>query len=175
MTGLFRALFLFSSFGPLYLIFGVKLHFNTGVWWWAEWVAYAFAVASIGVFLYITHRLQRGNGRWIDITDVKSKDSEIFSYITTYIPPLISRDMSDPAVTVPLAILYCVIAVAYFRLDSPYLNPYFIFSGYRIYEGRSKSSRTMMTIISRRQPLNGSGEVMLREVGNGDLYYCESA
>ena len=120
-------------------------------------------------------QMQAANGEWFEVVDVKQKDSEIFSYLTIYIPPLITRDMSNPEVYVPLLILYSVIAISYFRLESPYLNPFFAIFKRRIYEGRIKKSRGMATIISHMRPLAGTDEVMLREIGNGDLYYCESA
>lgn len=173
MTGFFRLVFLFSSFGPLYLIFAVKLRLNTGVPTIVSWIAFALAALSVVAFLRLRRRLRSDNGTIHEITDVKPKDSEIFSYITTYIPPLITRDMSDPAVYLPLGILYAIIALAYMRLDSPYLNPFFILFGYRVYEARGKTSRNLMTIIARRRVLCGTDEVVLYEIGNGDLYYCE--
>jgi hypothetical protein len=143
MSNWFRFLFLFSSFGPLYLIFFVKLELNAGVGRMAPIIAGLACLLSGVAFYFLRRRLHSDNGTIFEVTDVKSKDSEIFSYITTYIPPLISRDMSDPAVYIPLAILYMIIFMAYMRLDSPYLNPYFILLGYRIYEARLPNSRTL--------------------------------
>lgn len=174
MAGPFRLLFFGSSFGPLYLIFAIKLFFNAGV---AVYVPCAFLllfVFSILAFFFISKRLDSGNGTPFKVSDVKPKDSEIFSYVTTYIPPLIARDMSDPGVYLPLIVLYAVICVAYLRLDSPYLNPYFIISGFRVYEARIAKSRNMVTIISYRRPLAGTDELILHEVGTSDLFYCHS-
>jgi hypothetical protein len=134
MAGLFRFIFLFSSFGPLYLIFAVKLWLNCGVPASVAWLAFGAAGSSVLAFAWLRRQLRSDNGTIHEITDAKPKDSEIFSYITTYIPPLITRDMSDPAVYLPLAILYGIVGLAYLRLDSPYLNPFFILLGYRVYE-----------------------------------------
>jgi hypothetical protein len=174
MTSWFRFWFLFSSFGPLYLIFAIKLWLNEGVTRAAAWTALTAFVLSIVVFAIIRSQLRSDNGTPFDLVDVKPKDSEIFSYITTYIPPLITRDMSTPDVYWPLIVLYAVIALAYMKLDSPYLNPFFILFGYRVYEGRMKDSRTLVTIISRRRRLTGTDRVTLYEIGTGDLYYCET-
>ena len=172
MSGFFRLLFLFSSFGPLYAIFAVKLHFNAGISEVWQYVFALFAASSVGVFASIAASLRSRVGTIFEVVDVKAKDSEIFSYLTTYIPPLIVRDMSKPEVYIPLMILYFVIGLAYFRLDSPYLNPYFILFGYRVYEARMKVSRALVTIISRGRRIAGTDDLSLVEVGNGDLYYC---
>ena len=174
MAGPFRLLFFGSSFGPLYLIFAIKLFFNSGVATYVAWAFVSLFVLSVLAFLFISKRLESGNGTPFKVSDVKPKDSEIFSYITTYIPPLIVRDMSDPGVYLPLVVLYGVICAAYLRLDSPYLNPYFIISGFRVYEARIAKSRNMVTIISYRRPLAGTDEVILHEIGTSDLFYCHS-
>lgn len=173
MAGPFRLLFFFSSFGPLYLIFAIKLFYNSGVslFWSVLFLTLSFL--ALGAFGFIRRGLHSGNATPFTISDVKAKDSEIFSYITTYIPPLITRDMSNPEVFLPLAVLYIVIGLAYMRLDSPFLNPFFILFGFRIYEGKLGSSKTMVTIIAHNKFVVTSGEIVLHEVGTSDLYYHE--
>ena len=94
----FRLLFFGSSFGPLYLIFAIKLFFNSGVAGYVPWIFMTLFIFSVAAFFYLSNRLDSGNGTPFKVSDVKAKDSEIFSYITTYIPPLITRDMSSPEV-----------------------------------------------------------------------------
>lgn len=171
MAGPFRLLFFFSSFGPLYLIFAVKLYYNHGFTWMAPALFGTLSVLSFISFLLIRRNLSSNNGTKFKVSDLKAKDSEIFSYITTYIPPLITRDVSEPEVYLPLAILYTIIAIAYLRLDSPYLNPFFTLMGYRIYEGKLGSTKSVITIIAKRPPTVVSGEMILHEVGTSDLYY----
>jgi hypothetical protein len=172
MSSWFRFWFLFSSFGPLYAIFTVKLWLTAGLGEKPPAVAAAAFVVSVMAFLFLRSRLHSDNGTVFEITDVKSKDSEVFSYITTYIPPVILRDMSDASVYIPLAIFYAIIFMCYMTLDSPYLNPFFILFRYRIYEGRIKGSRALVTIIAKDRRLAGTEEVRLYEIGTGDLYYC---
>lgn len=172
MSNWFRFCFLFSSFGPLYLIFAVKLELNKGVNPWAAVIAGGAFLLSILIFLVLKRNLSSDNGTVFEVSDIKSKDNEIFGYITTYIPPLISRDMSDPSVYIPISILYGVILLCYMRLDAPYLNPYFIFLGYRLYEGRLRNSRSLVTIITKSRRLSGTELVKLYEIGTGDFYYC---
>lgn len=173
MAGPFRFLFFFSSFGPLYLIFAIKLFYNAGVPSVWPSLFLALSVLAFGAFRYIRRGLLSGNPTPFAVSDLKAKDSEIFSYITTYIPPVITRDMSSPEVFLPLVVLYGVIGLAYMRLDSPYLNPFFIFSGFRIYEAKIGSSKTLVTIISHNSFTIVPGDVVLHEVGTSDLYYHE--
>ncbi len=173
MSPLFRFRFLFSSFGPLFLIFAVKLHFDLGVPRVVSEVFLALFVISILVYLQIYQLMTGPNLTCINISDVKSKDSEVFSYLTTYIPPLISRDMSKVEVYLPIAILYLILIAAYMRVSSPYINPYLILSGVRVYEGKDTASRATVTILSRGSPLDGTETLMLHEIGNGDLFYYD--
>lgn len=173
MTGWFRFWFLFSSFGPLYLIFAVKLHYTPGVPPAAATLAGVACVGSIPVFALVARSLRRRDGVPFKVTEVRAKDSELFGYLTTYIPPLIARDMADPSVYIPLAILYLLIVAAFMRLDSPYLNPFFLVLGYRVYEARLLPSRALVTVVTRGGRLAGTDEPLLREVGAGDLYFCD--
>jgi len=173
MANTFRFFFLFSSFGPLYGIFAVKLYYTpmiNGLWKWG-FVGATFL--ALILFIVLVSMFKTYNGTLIEISDIKPKDNEVFGYITTYIPPLLARDMSDPAVVIPIGILYLIIFAAYMRLDSPYLNPFFIFTGYRIYEAKGGLNKSVVTIISRNQILSGKTRLTLFEVGNGTLYYCE--
>ena len=174
MSSWFRFWFLFSSFGPLYLIFAVKLWLSVNVGYKPPAVAAAACLLSAVAFLLLRRRLRPDNGTVFEITDIKSKDSEVFSYITTYIPPLILRDMSEPSIYIPMVILYSVIFLCYMKLDAPYLNPYFILLGYRIYEARLTKTRALVTIIAKNRRMAGTEEVRLYEIGTGDLYYCFS-
>lgn len=170
MAGFFRLRFLFSSFGPLFAIFAIKLYYDAGVPKAFTWLFGGLFFLSILVFLEIRGRFQGSNETWVALTELKSKDAEVFSYLTTYIPPLIARDMSKVEVYLPLIILYAILVAAYMRLSSPYLNPYFILSGVRVYEGKVASSRSTVTILSKG-PLDGIETLGLHEIGNGDLFY----
>ncbi len=174
MAGTFRFLFLFSSFGPLYAIFAIKLHYNAGVSVFWEWLSVTLFATSLLVFIMIARSLRTDNGTSVEVSDIKSKDNEIFGYITTYIPPLLARDMSDLSTVLPLAVLYTVMFFAYMKLDAPSLNPYFIFFDYRIYEGKASNEKSLITIISKRR-FSGTARLTLFEVADGKLYYCEGS
>jgi hypothetical protein len=174
MSAWFRFWFLFSSFGPLYLIFSIKMETNKGVAFGAALFFLGLFVLSVAVFGVLVRTLRSDNGTPHEIDEAVSKDGEIFNYLMTYIPPLISGDMSDISIYMPLFILYAILSVFYFRLDSPYLHPYFVLVGYRIYEARMKKSGNLVTIIAKGRRIMGSEEVTLYEVGSGDLYYFNS-
>ena len=172
MTAWFRFWFLFSSFGPLYLIFAVKLAYNNGVPFWLQYVFYTMFGAAVIVFIIVARGLKTKNGLPFELTDVKAKDNEVFPYLMSYIPPLIARDMAQAEVYIPLLILYGIIFTGYMRLDSPYLNPFFIIFGYRIYEAKISSTKKVITILTRGGRIASSETAILYEIGVGDLYYC---
>lgn len=173
MGNLFKAMFLFSSFGPLYAIFAVRLHYSAKVapiWPQAFWLAFGLSIIT---FL-LSARLLSGVKRALrKVIDVKPKDAEVLSYLMTYIPTLVFRDFADPGTYIPLVILYGIIAVLYMRLDAPYLNPFFLLFNYRIYEAKLEDSRAVITIVSKGRPVGGSEKLLLAEIGAGTLYYCE--
>lgn len=172
MTTFFKFLFLFSSFGPLYLVFAIKAHYGSGL---PDALGVSFAcafVASFAVFIFAGKKMRGGVGRLYRVVDVKIKDAEIFPYIMSYIPPLIFRDLSKPDIYLPLIVLYGIIALLYIRLDAPYLNPYFLLFGYRIYEAKLEPSRNVVTIIAYRRPISGSEQLELTELSVG-VYYSE--
>lgn len=172
MTAFFKFIFLFSSFGPLYLVFAIKAHFGDGL---PNVISISFAcafIASIAVFAFAGKKMRGGIGKTYRIVDVKTKDAEVFPYLMSYIPPLIFRDLSKPDVYLPLIVLYVIIALLYMRLDAPYLNPYFLLFGYRIYEAKLEPSRNVVTIIACRRPISGSEQLELTELSAG-VYYSE--
>ncbi|MDR3438923.1 hypothetical protein [Telmatospirillum sp.] len=131
----------------------------------------AFFVSVI-VFVGTARKMRQGVKRTYKVVDVKTKDAEIFPYIMAYIPPLIFRDISKPDIYLPLAVLYGMICLLYMRLDAPYLNPYFLLFGYRIFEAKLEPSRNVVTIIAHHRPISGLEELEMSELSAG-AYYCE--
>jgi len=65
-----------------------------------------------------------------------------------------------------------MICLLYMRLDAPYLNPYFLLFGYRIFEAKLEPSRNAVTIIAHHRPISGLEELEMSELSAG-AYYCE--
>ncbi|GAA0567281.1 hypothetical protein [Rhizomicrobium electricum] len=175
MKGLYRFAFLVSSFGPLFLILEVKTLLDASSPLIARWgMALAF-VASLLFTRLILAGITRSAPQTHDVVELKAKDTDIFPYLMTYIPSLIFRDLYKPEVGVPLALLYLTVFVLYFRIDSPYVNPYLALLGFRVHEGRMKESRSQFILISHGRALDGVETLQLHEVAGGQttVYYYE--
>ncbi len=173
MKGFYRFLFLLSSFGPLFAILGVKVWLSHGIEHWLVTTAAAFFVFSAISLWIVIRSFNSGVTVRHRIIDVRPRDNDVMSYLMTYIPLLIFRDITDPVVWIPLAILYALIFLIYFLLEAPFVNPGLAALGYRLYEGRMADSRTLfMVFADRKSFLVESEEVMMREIANSSVYYA---
>lgn len=172
MTSFFKLCFLFSSFGPLYLVFSTKAFFSPCGSDTVSGIFIAAFLASILVFWLLIRMMRRGVGNNYKIVDVKTKDLEVFPYLMAYIPPIAFRDIDRPETYVPTIILYSVISLLYLRLDGPYLNPFFLLFGFRIYEAKLEPSRNVVTVIACRRPVSSNEEIQMTELSAG-VYYSE--
>ena len=167
MKGIYRFAFLLSSFGPLFLILAAKTALDPHAPRYGLWAFCVLFAAAVLAFLIIARGLKRSAPQIHVLTDLKPRDSDIFPYLMTYIPSLIFRDLYTPAIGVPLLILYLLVFTLYFRLDSPYLNPFLALLGYRIHEARMQGSRSPIILISKGQIFSGQETLLLNEVAGG--------
>jgi hypothetical protein len=167
MKGSYKFAFLLSSFGPLFLIMTAKTALDPQAPVYGLWVFVTLFALSIATFVLIVLGLRRSAAQVHVLTDLKPRDSDIFPYLMTYIPSLIFKDLYSLEIGVPLLILYGLVFVLYFRLDSPYLNPFFALFGYRIHEARMEGSRLPIILISNGELLSGQETLLLNEVSGG--------
>jgi hypothetical protein len=170
MTGWFKSWFVFSSFGPLYFIVGLKLCLTKDASWWIALAFIALSFVAFFVARWIISRLRTGEPLPFLVSEVRSVDSEIFPYLMTYVPIFLENDLSDGSFAYPVAALYVLIFILYLRLDSPYLNPFFALFGVRVYEAKTKDDDRIV-IIAKGRRLANKEELSLQEVGTGDVYY----
>jgi len=173
MTGWFRGCFVFSSFGPLYLIVWIKLELALGAW--ATWtvVFLVLSILAVAVTIYLSKRLATDQGQATQIKEIHPVDSEVFPYLMTYIPIFLENDVTNASFLYPVAVLYLIIFILFMRLDTPHLHPYFAFLGLRVYEAKHAKNEEPMIIICRGRRLSATEAPVLHEVGTGDLYYCD--
>jgi hypothetical protein len=170
MSGWFRAIFLFTSFAPLYLLLCASLYAQGFRLWW---VALLIAGLAICAFIFLEKRLTRKSVFRKKVVFESSLDESVFSYMLSYIPPLMIDDFSDMKKLVPVIGFYIVTVFLLFRSSVIYINPFFIALGYRVYIGRIHESGRSVVIITRdKAPIDG--EVLnLYEVQSSRLYYAE--
>lgn len=171
MSGWFRAIFLFTSFAPLYLLLGASLYVQGFHLWWIPLIVTGFAIIA---FLFLERRLTRKSVFRQRITFESSLDESVFSYMLSYVPPLMVDDFSDPKKLVPVIGFYLITVVLLFRSSVIYINPFFIALGYRVYIGRMHESGRSVVVITRNITAPIDGELLdLYEVQPARFYYAE--
>ena len=170
MSGWFRALFLFSSFGPLYgvLCLGLiiqKLYIPASV-------AGVATLAAIYVFLFLRSGF-KSNQPFKDRADVLAQlDENILNYLIAYLPPLLIDDLGSGAKVAPALAFYAVVVTLMASSNTLYVNPFFLLLGYRIYRVRRTSGRTVI-VITKKLEIVGNEELNLYEVQRSRLYFAD--
>jgi hypothetical protein len=172
MSGWFRALFLTSSFAPLYAMLAAELYVQREHVGWA-WTAFlACFVSSILIFL----QLQGGFKSKSPFHSIASKpealDEGILTYIISYIPPLLVDDFSKAEKLVPAVAFYFVLAILMWHVDTIHVNPLFLVFRYRIYRVELESGRSAV-IITRKEEIVGAERLSLFEIQPSRLYFAE--
>jgi len=170
MSGWFRALFLLSSFGPLYALLAVGLWFQ-GAHGPAVVAATAF-VSSFLLFLKLRSGFKRQSVVRNKVELIESLDENILTYLISYLPPVLIDDYSDPKKTGPLIVFYVVAVVLMLRTNTIYVNPYFLVFGYRIYRVTLTSGRPAIVVCNRPELVTGD-ELNLYEIESSRLYFAE--
>lgn len=170
MSGWFRALFLFTSFAPLYLLIGASLWIQGFRLWWIALLAAGLALAT---FLLLERRLTYKSPFRQQVTFESSLDESVFSYMLSYLPPIMIDNFSDLKKVTPVIGFYIVSAFLLFRSSVVYINPFFMALGYRIHIGRlHESGRTVVVIVRGFTPIDG--EILkLHEVQPARLYFAD--
>lgn len=172
MSGWFRAIFLFTSFAPLYLILSGSLWIQGYRFWWIALILTGIAVIA---FLFLEKRLTHKSVFRTKVTFESSLDESVFSYMLSYIPPLMIDDFSDSKKLVPVIGFYLVTVALLFRSSVIYINPFFMALGYRVYIGRlHESGRSVVVVTRHTAPIQGE-MLNLYEVQPSRLYYAEHA
>lgn len=173
MTGSFRTAFVFSSFGPLYIIVWIKLWLALGFFAPGAVVFLALSILAVIVTVVLSNRLATDGGQSMPIKDAQPVDSEVFPYLMTYIPIFLENDVTNPSFLYPVVVLYLIIFILFMRLDTPHLHPYFAFLGLRVYGATLVKNDDPIVIICSGRRLSTTEKPILHEVGTGDLYYCD--
>jgi hypothetical protein len=170
MTVWFRAIFLFSSFGPLYLLLATSLYVQGFPGW--HWALLLFAL-SVCIFLFLRSRFKRKSVFRKRVKIEGSLDESIFAYLVSYLPPLMTDDFTETKKLAPIVVFYIVTILLLFRSEATYINPYFILFGYRIIQVRLEGSNRSVVLITMREDLVDDEIVSLYEVQPSRVYFAE--
>jgi hypothetical protein len=169
MSGWFRMLFLFSSFGPLYAVLALGLYVQNHAF--HALLAATTAVTSFLVFLKLREGFVRKSPFWSKIDVEAALDESILSYLIAYLPPLLIDDFNKPEKFIPAIGFYFVVITLMLRTDTIYVNPYFTWFGYRIYRVKLASGCPIILVTSRKYVASGD-ELSLYEMQPSRLYFA---
>lgn len=180
MTLWYRALFVFSSFGPLYLLLsaalvtqllfgGGELSASSRV---AIFVSLLAFLLSIIVFLCIVLGFRRSSPSWFPADPTETLDEGILAYMISYFPPLMIDDFLSPAKVVPVAVFYTVLLAILLGSNATYVHPYFLLFGYRIYRMRLPSKRLVIVVTKADEFLPGD-RLRFYEVQSGRMFFAD--
>lgn len=170
MSGWFRALFLFSSFGPLYAVLGLGLTIQKLDK--PALVAWLASAASVVVFLYLRSGFRSSPVFHSKLTVDSQLDENILSYLIAYLPPIFIDNFKSAEKYAPASAFYVILFALMIRIDTLYVNPFFIVCGYKIYRVRLESGRSAVVVTRRREI--GKDEVLnLHELDSSRLYFAE--
>lgn len=170
MSGWFRALFLVSSFGPLYGVVAAGLFVQRakvdGWWFFALWCA-----ASVLIFLWLQRDFKSKSPVHMKAKVTSALDESILTYIVAYLPPLLVDDFSKLENTIPALLFYVILVTLMARAETIYVNPFFLWFGYRVYRMELETGRSVI-VITRKQEVIGGERLNLYEIQASRFYYA---
>lgn len=159
---LMRILLFLSSYFPLFLIFTIQNHNKYGNIALIPVTVGTIALIGLSIFM-----------RWVGgsadrrevVVSVQRKDSEVMSYIVTYIIPFMGLDLSSFANLFSLCLFFFMLMIIYINTNLIHINPMMNIVGFHIYEIENKLG-TIHTIISRKSRLVKDDKLNIVMIGD---------
>lgn len=97
-------------------------------------VSFIFLVIGILYYFFFDYKFKGTAPLQIKVEEIKNVNYEHITFLTTYIIPLLSFDISKPRYLVLLFLLLIIIGAIYIKTDLFYANPTLALLGYHIYK-----------------------------------------
>jgi hypothetical protein len=170
VTSFFRLQFLFSSFGPLFAL--VAIVFAVQGYLWLAGVAVLLALCAGLTFLALATGLKR-KSPFHEVVQVDGAlDQHILSHLIAYLPPVLVDGIGSPQKLIPVLAFYGLLLVIMLRADAIYVNPFFLWFGYRIFQVRLPNGRQIVIVTKRASTISGD-RLTLYEIDATRLYFAE--
>ncbi len=168
MTSIFfRGVLFFCSYFPLTLII-CYLQFGVWPWWVIALLGGLFGIVPLfGTWFYLWWVRRTIDPIRAKVTSFSKHDSEVMSYIASYLVPFVTFQLGDKQ-AVALLVFVGVLLILYVRSDMIYINPMLNIWGYHLYEVEVEHSRRAHYYIARK-PLERYAEIRFVPLGN-DIY-----
>lgn len=111
----------------------------------------------------------------IEITSIQNKNFESLTFLTTYVIPLVSFDLSKRRYIIILILLLIVICIIYIKTNLFFSNPTLSLLGYKLYEvsGRNQQNQEnefKSLIVITKDELKLKDDIKLRDLDN-NVYF----
>lgn len=170
MTSWFRLHFLFSSFGPLFAL--VAIVFAVQGYPWGAALAGLLCVCAALTFLALATGLKR-KSPFHEVVQVDGPlDQHILSHLISYLPPVLVDDFGSLKKLLPVIAFYGFVLVIMLKADAIYVNPFFLWFGYRIFQVRLPNGRQIVIVTKRASTVSGD-RLALYEIDATRLYFAE--
>ena len=157
-----RILLFLSSYFPLLLIFTIQNFKKFGEMALVPVIVGTIALLGLATFM----RWVRGSAdRREVVVSVQRKDSEVMSYIVTYIIPFLGLDLSSFANQFSLCLFFFMLMIIYINTNLIHINPMLNMAGYHIYEIENNDGE-IQTIISKKSRLVNKDKLRLVMIGD---------
>ena len=171
-----RLLLFVSSYFPLTIILCIFLLDPQRPWDIGGHVA-AVVILGVGIagliilWLYIK-RIAPGKVAFHEkITDFQRHDSDVMSYIASYIVPFVTFPLQEWQQISALIIFLLILLAIYVSSNMIYINPMLTIFGYHLYEVKIESSEASHYLVSNKHVVRGK---LIRVVKIGDEAFLET-
>lgn len=145
----FRFLLFVSSYFPaLLILFFLQLDAN-------PWIAFGSVgigcVGLLGLAATLAF-LRRLAPRWIEVERRRGQESEVMSYVVTYLIPFVTGMLESDESALAFLVFFVVIGLLYSNSNMIQINPMLNLAGYRVYRIEGKDSDPTFLLTRRRAP-----------------------
>ncbi len=148
-TVFIRGILFISSYFPLTLILCVLLHNKHPYWSVGVFgVTVSFLILAWGYIRWSRNHMAVSHER---LTDFQKRDSEVMSYIASYLIPFVTFPLDTVEQVVGLIIFVVVLLILYVNTNMIYVNPMLNLVGYHLYEVNIEHSTSSHYYIARKR------------------------
>ena len=113
------------------------------------------ALCAVALALFL-RSVQRYTPYDIVVAKTSARDSELTSYVVTYLLPFLAFSSSSWALLVSVAVLFTVIAVLYVQSGMIHINPLLSLLGYHLFDVETQEGKTSALICRHLYVRTGS-------------------
>jgi len=144
-----RVLLFLSSYLPLFFILGVLLFSKS--WIISAVCAWVCLIGPLGLWGYLRRCRKRHQRKFTRLRNYQRRDSEVMSYIASYVVPLATLSLDLFSQMFILITFLLVLLILYVNSNMIYINPVLSFFGFHLYEIETEGSDLSRYYLARKR------------------------